>query len=308
MRAALGIAGLLLPLVPAGAQLDPRVADRVTALNRATPWTQVAAITLPFRTYHPQGMVKIGDTFFMSAVDVKTAPQKLPAPVDGQAYDTGAGVGHLFKFAADGRLIADITLGDGSIYHPGGIDYDGRSIWVPVAEYRPNSRSIVYRVDPATMKATRMLKVADHIGAVVHDTDGKTLVGYSWGSRRYYAWPIDADGKLGPSARPKANPSSYVDYQDCHYAGDRRMLCGGVAGYRLKPDGPSFQLGGLELVDLAAGRPLWQVPLFLWAPSGRAMTQNPFWMESTATGVRAWFVPDDDQSSMFVFDAALPAP
>ena len=32
------------------------------------------------------------------------------------------------------------------MYHPGGIDYDGRHIWVPVAEYRPNSRSIIYRV------------------------------------------------------------------------------------------------------------------------------------------------------------------
>ena len=34
------------------------------------------------------------------------------------------------------------------MYHPGGIDYDGRHIWVSVAEYRPNSRSIVYRIDP----------------------------------------------------------------------------------------------------------------------------------------------------------------
>ena len=59
-----------------------------------------------------------------------------------------------------GNLLADLTLGEGTIYHPGGIDYDGTYIWVPVAEYRPNSRSIVYRVDPDTMKATEMLRVS----------------------------------------------------------------------------------------------------------------------------------------------------
>ena len=47
------------------------------------------------------------------------------------------------------------------MYHPGGIDYDGDDIWVPVAEYRPNSRSIVYRVDPETMKATEVFRFAD---------------------------------------------------------------------------------------------------------------------------------------------------
>jgi len=25
------------------------------------------------------------------------------------------------------------------VYHPGGIDFDGVNIWVPVAEYRPDS-------------------------------------------------------------------------------------------------------------------------------------------------------------------------
>ena len=300
--------GLLFAGPVAQAQsLDPLVAARVMTLTRATSWTPVAAIKLRFRTYHPQGMVKVGDHFFLSAVEIRTLPKKLPAPVDGQAYDTGAGIGHLLKFGADGGLIADITLGEGAIYHPGGLDYDGTSIWVPVAEYRPNSRSIVYRVDPATMKATKVLAVADHIGGIVHDREGGALVGLSWGSRRIYSWPIDANGAVGSAAPPVANPSSYVDYQDCHYAGGRRMMCGGVAGYRVTKDSAEFQLGGIELIDLADHRPLWQAPVALWSPSGGAMTQNPFWMEPTGTGLRAWFVPDDDDSTLFVFDAATPA-
>ena len=65
-----------------------------------------------------------------------------------------------------------------------------------MAEYRPNSRSIVYRVDPETMKAEEMFRFADHVGGLVHDTDSKSLHGVSWGSRRFYRWALDANGCL----------------------------------------------------------------------------------------------------------------
>jgi hypothetical protein len=97
----------------------------------------------------------------------------------------------LFKLDMKGNLITDLTLGEGSIYHPGGIDYDGKSIWVPAAEYRPNSRAIIYRVDPVAMKATEVFRYGDHIGGLVHNTENKTLHGVSWGSRRFYTWTLD---------------------------------------------------------------------------------------------------------------------
>ena len=149
------------------------VGDRVLSLTRASSWTLVRSVPIAFRTFHPQGMVKIGETLFVSSVEV----------VD---RDAGKGVGHLFKIDMAGNLLADLRIGEGAIYHPGGLDYDGRYIWMPVAEYRPDSRSIVYRVDPASMKAEERFRVADHIGALVHDTDSDTLRGVSWGSRRFY--------------------------------------------------------------------------------------------------------------------------
>ena len=309
MRAShsLTILALLAAAVPTRAEpVDPRVAQRVTTLTRATKWVKVASIPMRFRTFHPQGMVRIGPNFYVSSVEVRTEPKKLPTPRDGHSYDTGVGVGHLFKIGPDGALLADLVLGEGAIYHPGGIDFDGVSIWVPVAEYRPDSRAIVYRVDPATMKATEAFRVADHIGGVVHDVDGHRIVGLGWGSRRMYAWPIAADGRIGGTAARIANPESYIDYQDCHYLGARRMLCAGLAQYRIHPDAPAFPLGGLDLVDLSTGRPEWQTPVPLWAPSGRAMTQNPFWIEATATGLRAWFMPDDDASTLYAYDAVAP--
>ncbi len=301
------LASLLLALASPAAPTADVVAQRVTKLTRATKWTLVAATPIRFRTFHPQGMVRIGGEIYLSSVEIRTLPKKLPAPVDGHAYDSGVGVGHLFKIGADGTLLADLILGEGPIYHPGGIDYDGVSIWVPVAEYRPDSRAIIYRVSPMTMTATKVATVADHIGGVVHDVARGQIVGISWGSRRFYDWPVRRDGSM-PGASlsdPIANIDNYIDYQDCHYLGGPTMLCSGVADYAAGTAEES-PFGGIDLVDLPSHRPVWQVPIAMRALSGRSMTQNPFWVEPTATGLRAYFVPDDDASTLFVYDAVTP--
>jgi hypothetical protein len=160
-------------------------------------------------------MVKIGDTLFVSSVEIKTPTKRYPQPVDGYDRDTGEGVGHLFKIDMKGNLISDLVLGEGTMYHPGGIDYDGEHIWVSVAEYRPNSRTVVYRVDPATMKATEVFRFPDHIGGILHNTDDRTLHGVSWGSRRFYKWNLSADGKVTDADQPPGrlrtlNPSHYL--------------------------------------------------------------------------------------------------
>ena len=117
-----------------GAGPDTVVSDRVKLMTRSTPWRQVATIPVNFNTQHPQGMVKIDDVYYVTAVEIKTPTKRFPAPVNGLDRDAGEGAGHLFKFDAKGNLLADLPLGEGSIYHPGGIDYDGKHIWVPVAE------------------------------------------------------------------------------------------------------------------------------------------------------------------------------
>src|SRR4051794_10576824 len=68
------------------AQENPRftLADRVTLLTRDASWTLVASIPIRFRTFHPQGMVKIGQAFFVSSVEV-------------QDRAAGRGTGHLFQ-------------------------------------------------------------------------------------------------------------------------------------------------------------------------------------------------------------------
>ena len=287
---------------------DSVVSDRVKLLTRGTQWKQVAAVPMQFDTQHPQGMVKIGDDFYVSSVEIKTPTKRFPQPVDGYDRDTGEGVGHLFKIDKTGKLLADLPLGEGSIYHPGGIDYDGRYIWVPVAEYRPNSASIVYRVDPGTMKAAEVFRFKDHVGGIVHNTDAKTLHGVSWGSRRFYRFVLDDQGRVTnanvpPAELRKMNKSGYIDYQDCKYLGRNEMLCTGLNNYVMKKDAPRFPLGGFEIVDLRTDQPIAQMPIELWTESGFPMTQNPVWVEATATGLRAYFMPEDNKSTLYIYEA-----
>ena len=266
----------------AAAPADTRsiVAERIALLTRASRWALVSSTPIAFPTFHPQGMVKIGDTLFVSSVDA------------------AGGKGHLFKLTMAGALVADLALGEGAIFHPGGIDYDGARIWVPVAEYRPDSRSIVYTVDPSTMTATEVFRFDDHIGAIVHDTDDDTVHGVSWGSRRFYTWPIGAFDRVSRML----NPSHYLDYQDCKYVGQRRMACTGVTEFRTTPEAAPFRLGGLDLVDLSDGRPVHQTPVPLWTASGLDMTHNPVWIEPSAAGLRAYFMPEDDRSTLYIYD------
>ena len=284
------------PSAGAAAARSPSIlAERVMRLTRDSPWTRIGSVRMSFNTHHPQGLVKTRDGFVISSVEV---------------HDRGAGkgVGHIFKVTSTGDLITDLNVGDGAMYHPGGIDFDGTSVWVPVAEYRPDSRSIVYRVDPRSMKATEVLRFADHIGAIVHNTDDNTLHGVSWGSRRFYRWTLDRQGRVTnanvpPERGRTLNTSHYLDYQDCKYASRRRMLCTGVTELRRTAGEVPFRLGGIDLVDLGDGRPVHQVPVLLWTANGLDMTHNPVWLEPTATGVRGYFMPEDNESSIYIYDA-----
>lgn len=289
-------------LLGAPALAAPSLADRLMQVDRATVWTQAAAVAVVGPAYHPQGMVRIGQDFFVSSVEIKAYPSRLAGAPGGRS--PGAGVGHLLRIGPGGERLGDLVLGDGDAYHPGGIDFDGRDIWVPVAEYRPDSRAVIYRVDPKTLRSEEVLRVADHIGAVAYDRRTRTLHGVSWGGRRFYSWSISRAGRAGPP-KVSANPTSYIDYQDCHALGGAKMLCSGLADYR-SPKGGSLALGGLEIVDLRDHRPVWQAPVPLWAPSGRPMTQNPVFVEASAGGLRAWFMPDDDRATLFAYDAAPP--
>jgi len=296
---------------PAPAPQPGELANLIMQLDRATKWHLASETRIPFDTHHPQGMVRINGDFLVTSVEIIQSTTRYPEPQNGMDRDAGEGRGHLFRMSEEGVLKSDIPLGEDDIYHPGGLDFDGRWLWIPVAEYRPNSRSIIYRVDPTTLVASEAFRVSDHIGAVSVDREANALIGVSWAGKRIYRWALNPDGSVTPSnpaSPPAAKAAShYIDWQDCHSLPSRKMLCTGLATYSRAGSDVSLSIGGAELIDLATLRPLWQTPIELWSPSGRSMLQNPAWFEATSTGLRAWFMPDDDTSTLFAYQADLPS-
>ncbi|MCE7043268.1 DUF6454 family protein [Dyadobacter sp. CY312] len=278
-------------------------------LTASSEWTQTDTVSLRFDAHHTQGIVKIGAHFFMTSVEVSEWPKKYDTPRGNLDRDAGKGIGHVMKFDRKGNLLHDLVIGEGDVYHPGGIDFDGRYIWIPVTEYRPNSFSIIYRLDPQSMEVKEVLRYPESIGAIVHNTDNHTLVGANWGARKFYSWQVNTLGQITngnetPVKLGVENPSFYVDFQDCKYLGNNLMLGSGLQSF--KTETGTFKLGGLEILDLSDYRPRRQIPVKLWSATGASMLNNPCAIESTKEGIRAYFVPDDDDKAvLYVYDVVM---
>lgn len=294
---------------------DNDTTDLFKVTGKNAVWTPVATIPMSWQTFHTQGLIKIGNVFYVSAVEVLEPTVRNSGETDA-LYDfsidrsTGAGRGWLFKFDATGKLLGKTELTDGTMFHPGGIDYDGKYIWVPVAEYRPNSQTRIYRVNPKTLKAELVFTAKDHIGGVVHNTHNGTLHGVSWGSRRLYEWNLSRDGgRVQGKSKWEPNTEAYIDYQDCHYQGVEYMLCGGLNKYTTPAGNVAF--GGLELVDLRTNRPEHQVPASFYVDEGAgpkadlAITNNAFWLEPKGDGnsLRGYFMTEtNNQANLVIYD------
>jgi hypothetical protein len=240
-------------------------------------WRLIEKIHPKFNTYHPQGLVKIGNRFYLSSVETKDGNKKKQA-----------GVGHFFEFDLEGNLLRRTVLGEGLMYHPGGIDYDGEFIWIPVAEYKPRSRAILYKLDPKTLKAVESFRVNDHIGAVVYNREVKTIVGMNWGSKAFYEW--SPDGNL---IRKVLNEVDDYSYQDCKYLQGPAMLCSGTR---------ANSNGGLTVVDLMDFDLIQDITLIPRTPKKTLMTRNSMAIDVVDEKLRYYFLPEDNSGDVYVFE------
>lgn len=279
-------AGGALAAPTSGGDLEPYAAS-FTKVDRTTAWELVRRTPLDFETYHPQGFALVGDRIFMSSVEITEAPVKYPEPVGGYDRSTGRGVGHVFVMTREGKLVKDIEVGEGTMYHPGGIDFDGESLWVPVAEYRPGSKGIVYRLDPDTLEVREAFRHDDHIGGTVADPDTGLVHGVTWGSRTLLTW-----NRKGEVLSRRENPDHMLDYQDCAHAGDGAQLCTGITGLPTATAG-SYELGGLALTGLRDGAVRNEVPFPRFSSAGHVVTRNPVALEQDGETLRMFAAPDD---------------
>lgn len=271
-------------------------ARAVSQLTRANTWTQATSIPLTFNTFHMQGMTLVGDQIWISSVEIIEPTKKFPAPVDGVDRTPGKGRGHVFVITRDGQLLKDIVLGEGDIYHPGGLDFDGSRVWVPVAEYRPHSHSIVYTIDPRTYRVREEFRADDHIGGVVHDTRKHRVAAVTWGSRELLTF------RRGDLVDARRNPSAYVDYQDCEHAGQQQMLCTGITELK-DAAGAKFELGGIALLDERTGVPVNEVPVQLFSNNNHVVTRNPVAFEARRGVLTMFAAPDggEEGSELLVY-------
>ncbi len=280
------------------------LADNFRLIDGSSSWQLLEKIPLQFDTYHPQGLVRVGEAFFLSSVETTSAPQIYSGAEENSAYDRtpGAGVGHLFKFDSEGRLLDHITLGEGSQYYPGGIDFDGEVIWISVAQYRPNSHSIVYRVDPDDLSVEEVFRFDDHLGAIVHDRQGQTLHAVSWGSELYYSWPKTENSYVADEFRSARKQGSEIEYQDCQIVTPGSMLCSGIGDFSID-NTHTFTVGGIELVDLASKKIQHRITVTLTADSGEFLVRNPSFFEySEARRSVFYFVPEDEHSNLYKYE------
>lgn len=273
---------------------DTAVADAFTAVDRNTAWQLTSRLELDFPTFHTEGIAFTKDHIFLSSVEIIEPTVKFPSPQGGYDRTPGKGTGHLFVMDKAGNLQKDIVLGEGAMYHPGGIDFDGTNVWVPVAEYRPDSSSIVYRVDARTLDVHRQFEVKDHFGGIVMDKQTGHLVGNTWGSRRFAEWNLK-----GKELTSWQNPDNFIDYQDCQYAASSTMLCAGIANLPQTPaaGGPSatYELGGMALIDINTHNTLHDAPFQRWSAGGHVATRNPFKMTAEGNHLTMRVAPDNGE-------------
>ncbi|UKZ96292.1 uncharacterized protein TrAFT101_011090 [Trichoderma asperellum] len=302
------------PLPPSHAASDGEaIIELFQNLSRTTTWKSIANISFEGDTFEPEGLVRLGpDRFVVSSGEYTELTKKYPRPINGTDRTPGKGFAHLMVFNGKGERIADATITNqgATEYHNGGIDYDGQSIWGAVSQYRPNSTAYVYKTSPSNLKPKIILRHNDHLGGVVHNTVNNSLTTLNWGSRDAFTWALNKVVPDGCSTRePQAavqNPSYFVDYQDCKwlgqsefYRGTSVMLCSGVAAL----DG-QYHLGGIALVDVQTMRPLAEVPIMLQSALGVRMTQNPVDVSVEDGKLRFYWLPDQRNSTLYVYEAA----
>jgi alpha-L-fucosidase len=222
-------------------------------------------LALDGETHHVQGVLVDGATFLVTAVDRAT------------------GKGYLFEYdTRTGARLRGVELQQGKRFHPGGFDEDGDSIWIPVAEYRASSTTVVQRRSRKTLELISSFEVQDHIGAVA--AGAGRLYAANWDARKFIE--LSREGKV---LRTRDNPTAFA-------VQDWKLRHGVLVASAAAPAAS----GGAAVV--------WFDPESLEVlktfPAGVTDRGTPY----TAEGLDSrdgtlYLLPEDSPSRLFVFDA-----
>ena len=195
------------------------------------------------------------------------------------SVDTATRKGYLHEFAlANGEIERTIEIQQGARFHPGGISTDGTSIWIPVAEYRRASSSVIQRRNKRTLELEFQFEVADHIGCLAATTDA--LIGGNWDSRKFYVW-----NRRGELTQEVENPTR-VAYQDIQFDAGVLVASG------LLPD----HTGAIDWLEFPGLRLMRRIK------PGNTDRGAPYTREGMAIrGNELLLLPEDGPSRLFIF-------
>ena len=232
----------------------------LTLLPAQTPERVIA---LEGETHHVQGIAVVDGRFLVTSVG-------------RQARE-----GWLMEFDGAGKRVRAVKIHDGAMYHPGGFDVDGESIWIPVAEYRPKSRSVIQRRSAGSFELMSSFAVPDHIGAVA--VGGDRLYLANWDARTIYEYSLG--GKL---IRARANPTAYR-FQDLKMR--YGVLVGSAPSGKVERDGGAVVWMDAETLGVTGVRRV-----------GRTDRGVPLVQEGIELrDGRVFLLPEDTPSRVFVY-------
>lgn len=234
----------------------------------------LGALDLQGELFHVQGLELAGRRIWVTSIDHASRKAYI------HEFDRGTG-----------KLLRRRELTDGARYHPGGISLSGGSIWVPVAEMKPNSSAILLELDADSLAVRRKIHVPDHLGCVAASEN--TLVAGNWDSKSLYIFDLNDPSRT----RTVPNPSA-TQYQDMKFV-DGQLVAGGTrtpwSGTVDWIDWPSMKVA--RTLQAGAIGPI--------RPVGRG---GPYTGEGMAIeGRDLYVVPEDGPSRMFHFQLDEPA-
>lgn len=195
------------------------------------------------------------------------------------SVDSANRKGYLREFSlTSGEMLRAMEIQDQERFHPGGISAEGESLWIPVAEYRANSTSVIQKRSKNTLALEISFAVPDHIGCIAITPD--FLIGGNWDSREFYVW--DHLGKL----IRKVPSTSQNAYQDIKFEGGFLVASGTL------PD----HSGAIDWIELPSFHLVRRVKF------GNTGHQVPYTREGMAIrGPQLLLLPEDDSSRAFLF-------
>jgi Family of unknown function (DUF6454) len=231
------------------------------AVQSFAEWHLARMVPLQGPTNHVQGIDSDGRSVWVTSVD--SAHRK----------------GYLREFSiTSGLRLREVEIQDRERFHPGGISADGEFLWMPAAEYRAHSTSVIQKRRKTTLALEMSFDVPDHIGCIAVTPD--FVIGGNWDSRDFYVW--NRSGKLirkVPSTTGNA-------YQDMKFE-DGMLIASG-----LLPD----HSGAIDWLELPSFQLMRRVKV------GNTDRKAPFTREGMSLrGNQLWLLPEDDPSRLFVF-------